>query len=202
MIGRIKGTLLETKPPLLLIDVGGLAYEVQAPMGTFYRLPAVGGQVMLYTHLIVREDAHILFGFGQERERTLFRHLLKVSGVGPKSALTVLSGIEPDMFVTCVANKDIATLSRLPGIGKKTAERLIIEMRDRLADWQKSNGQMIEPSLMIHENNPVNDAISALVALGYKDQEARKAIMRIENKELSSAELIRLALQNMMKVVS
>ena len=200
MIGRIKGLLLEIKPPLLIVDVGGVGYEVQAPMGTFYRLPPVGGQVMLYTHLVVREDAHILFGFGHERERTLFRHLLKVSGVGPKSALTVLSGIEPDIFVTCVANKDIGTLSRLPGIGKKTAERLIIEMRDRLADWQKDNGEMIEPSLMINDTNPVSDAVSALVALGYKDQEARKAIMRLENKDLSSAELIRLALQNMMKV--
>lgn len=202
MIGRIKGLLLETKPPLLLIDVGGIGYEVQAPMGTFYRLPPVGGQVMLYTHLIVREDAHILFGFGQERERALFRHLLKVSGVGPKSALTVLSGIEPDVFVRCIADKDIGTLSRLPGIGKKTAERLIIEMRDRLADWQQANGEMVEPSLMVTGNTVVSDAISALVALGYKDQEARKAIMRIENTELSSAELIRLALQNMMKATA
>ena len=136
MIGRLRGILLEKQPPQLLLDLNGICYELQAPMSTFYRLPEIGQSITLYTHLIVREDAHLLYGFSQEHERTLFRTLIKVSGVGPKSALTILSGIEADAFVRCVMDNDVASLSPLPGIGKKTAERLVVEMRDRLADWQ------------------------------------------------------------------
>src|SRR5438132_10841926 len=124
MIGRLQGILIEKAPPQLLLNIAGVGYEIQAPMSTFYRLPEVGEEVILHTHLVVREDAHILFGFSQLQERSLFRTLIKVSSIGPKSALTILSGIEPDIFVRCVMEQDTATLSRLPGIGKKTAERL------------------------------------------------------------------------------
>lgn len=191
MIGRIQGTILQKTPPQLLIDVGGIGYEILAPMSTFYRLPEIGQKITLLTHLIVREDAHILYGFTHERERTLFRNLIKVTNIGPKSALTILSGIEPDTFAQCVINSDIATLSSLPGIGKKTAERLVIEMRDKLTTAPEQNLNLA--------NDTLNEAMSALIALGYKPQEAQQALMRIENQNTSSEELIRLALQNMMK---
>ena len=137
MIGRLTGTLLAKQPPALLLDVAGVGYELEAPMTTFYTLPAVGETVTLHTHLVVREDAHLLFGFASEDERRLFRALIKVSGVGARLALTILSGVSADEFVRCVQDSDTATLVRLPGIGKKTAERLIVEMRDRLDDWQQ-----------------------------------------------------------------
>ena len=132
MIGHLRGRLAAKHPPQLLIDVGGVGYEVEAPMSTFYGLPAVGAEVSLHTHLVVREDAHVLFGFGTERERSLFRELIKVSGVGPRIALGILSGISVDDFHRCVEASDAASLTRVPGIGRKTAERLIVEMRDRL----------------------------------------------------------------------
>ena len=136
MIGRLRGVLAEKQPPLLLLDIQGVGYEVSAPMSTFYQLPAAGETVTLLTHLVVREDAHLLFGFATENERAMFRSLIKVNGVGAKLALTLLSGISASDFARCIRDNDTATLVRLPGVGKKTAERLVVEMRDRLSDWE------------------------------------------------------------------
>ncbi|MDX1252705.1 MAG: Holliday junction branch migration protein RuvA [Gammaproteobacteria bacterium] len=201
MIGRLHGTLLWKQAPWLLIDVGGVGYEIEAPMTTFYELPAVGSKITLHTHLVVREDAHLLFGFASEAERTLFRQLIKVSGVGAKMALTVLSGISADAFARCVRSNDSATLTRLPGIGKKTAERLIIEMRDRLeAKGGASDVAVIGMGSMVGEEfNPANDAISALIALGYKPAEASRMALAVDAAGLSSEEIIRRALQAAVK---
>lgn len=201
MITRIHGTLLEKQPPFLTLDVHGLAYEIQASMNTFYRLPDVGATVILHTHFVVREDAQMLFGFYDQHERALFRTLLKVNGIGPKIALAILSSIEPDAFVRCVEDQNTTALQRLPGIGKKTAERLIVEMRDRLADWSFAEGSITVatniPNIKGKGRAAEMDAVSALVALGYKPQEASKAIAQVLADDLSSQELIRLALRNM-----
>ncbi len=201
MIGRLRGKLLWKQAPHLLLDVQGVGYEVEAPMTTFYELPAVGSEITLLTHLVVREDAHLLFGFASEAERTLFRQLIKVSGIGAKLALAILSGISADAFARCVHDNDIATLIRLPGVGKKTAERLIIEMRDRLAikgglaEMPGLSGGIITAA----ENNPRNDAISALIALGYKPPEASRMALAIDAAGLTSEEIIRRALQAAVK---
>lgn len=193
MISRIRGKLLEKNPPQLLVEVQGIAYELDAPMFSFYRLPMIGEEVVLFTHFVVREDAQLLYGFTAEKERSLFRNLIKVSAIGPKLALAILSGMEAESFVDCVLKNDVASLVRIPGVGKKTAERLVIEMRDRLGDWQTS----VSPQLNTSEN-PVNqEAISALVALGYKPNEARTAVNQIADEHQSSEELIRHALRNM-----
>ena len=201
MIGRLHGTLLVKRAPLLLLDVQGVGYQIEAPMTTFYELPAVGATVTLHTHLVVRDDAHLLFGFATEEERSLFRSLLKVSGVGAKLALTILSGISVDGFVRCVQNNDNASLTRLPGIGKKTAERLVLEMRDRLADWHAPPSVMQEGKVSIAHGSsaPVADAISALVALGYKPQEASRMVHALEVADLGSEQIIRRALQSVVK---
>src|SRR5580692_2258315 len=165
MIGQLFGTLLEKQPPTLLLKVQNIGYEIDAPMSTFYRLPESGQELSLYTHLVVREDAHQLYGFYSRPERSLFRTLLKVNGVGPRLALTILSSIEPEEFVRCVVNNDTESLVQLPGVGKKTAERLNIEMRDKLAAWQKT--VPVELSLLSNKsesgsrNQIVQDAISA-----------------------------------------
>jgi len=178
MIARISGQLLLKQPPLLLIDVGGVGYEVQAPMSTFYSLPEAGEQVTVLTHLTVREDAHILYGFASDEERGLFRNLIKVNGVGPKMALTILSGINPPEFILCVQNRDAALLTRLPGIGKKTAERLVVEMQDRIDGMDVSSGA---PSAVGAKSaSPQQDAISALVALGYKPLDATQMVKAVE----------------------
>lgn len=200
MIGRLRGILLEKAPPHLLLDVSGIAYEISAPMFTFYRLPEVGEAVTLHTHLVVREDAQLLYGFAQERERLLFRSLIKVSAIGPKSALAILSGIEPDTFVDCIMNNDSDSLVRIPGIGKKTAERLIVEMRDRLSDWKLDNTENSSTTINITTGDKnVQEAISALVSLGYKPLEARRAVTQISKDHESSEELIRHALRGMLK---
>ncbi len=183
MICQLRGILLEKAPPELVLDVNGVGYEVIAPMSTFYRLPEAGETVQLLTHLNIREDAHQLFGFYTSAERKLFRSLLKVNGVGPKLALAVLSSIEPDVFVQTVLNNDLATLVRLPGVGKKTAERLVIEMRDRLSDWYDSSltTAMNNPAagnLLNTTNAVIQEAINALTALGYKPQEAARAVAK------------------------
>ncbi len=190
MIGQLRGILLEKQAPTLVVEAGGIGYELQVPMTSFYQLPSIGKEVALYTHLVVREDAQLLYGFVHKQERSLFRALIKINGVGPKLALTILSGVEADTFVRCVIDNDVATLVRLPGIGKKTAQRLLIEMRDHLRNWD-----MESCDTSVVENTAINDAISALIALGYKPQEAHKAIIRHKNKNLSSEQLIRLALQ-------
>lgn len=203
MIGRIRGIIIEKQAPHLLVDVSGVGYELQAPMTTFYRLPAVGQEVVLHTHLQVREDAHVLFGFFDGRERELFRELLKVNGVGPKLALAILSGMEPDLFVKCVQEHNYNALTRLPGVGKKTAERLLIEMRDRLDSWAPDFGRVgvsLDASLIAPASDALQDAESALIALGYKPQEASKAVAAVKVGEgQSSEELIRLALKNMVR---
>jgi len=200
VIGRIRGLLLEKKAPDILIDVQGVAYELQAPMSTFYQLPEVGSELILHTHFVVREDAQLLYGFYNLQERVMFRSLIKVSGVGPKMALVILSGMAVDDFVRTVHNNDIAAMVRMPGIGRKTAERLIVEMRDRLKDW--SAGPAATPASIQHseERQMSTDAETALVALGYKPQEAARVIVQILKLNAdpgSSEELIRLALRSM-----
>ncbi|OGT32976.1 MAG: Holliday junction DNA helicase RuvA [Gammaproteobacteria bacterium RIFCSPHIGHO2_02_FULL_39_13] len=191
MITHLSGLLLDKKPPLLTIDVNGIGYEVHAPMSTFYQLPDVGNKITLLTHFVVREDAQLLFGFQSEQERKLFRALIKVNGVGPKLALTILSGIETDDFVACIHAQDDARLTTIPGIGKKTAERLVIEMRDALSQWHVV--KLVDP------NQAIQDAISALTALGYKPQEAKQAITKIYQPAHNDEQLIRLALQHMLR---
>lgn len=198
MIGQLFGIILEKQPPTLVLKVGGIGYEIDAPMSTFYRLPELNQEVILYTHLVVREDAHHLYGFYTRNERLLFRNLLKVNGVGPRLALTILSSIDPQEFVRCVLSQETAKLVCLPGIGKKTAERLVIEMRDRLKDW--SSEFSLSPaaaSLAVKQsrNHVLQDAISALVALGYKPQEASRAVAKIDEDHLTSEEIIKRALQ-------
>ena len=196
MIGRLSGTLLRKEPPALLVDVHGVGYELEAPMTTFYDLPAVGEKVTLFTHLVVREDAHLLYGFSREAQRRLFRGLLKVNGVGPRVALAVLSGLADDEFVHCVLSEDVARLTQVPGIGRKTAERLIVEMRDKLP--QLSAGSAPAPaSARAAAKDPVSEAMSALIALGYKPNEASRAVRAVPSKDLSAEEIIRQALKGM-----
>ena len=197
MIGQIRGTLAATHPPEILLDVGGVGYEIQVPMTTLYELPVIGSELSLFTHFVVRQDAQLLYGFLHERDRVLFRHLIKVNGVGPKLALAILSGMDSDSFVRSVQRDDTSALVRLPGVGKKTAERLLVEMRDRLADW------IIELDATALESVPTSRAItaeaeSALVALGYKPTEASKAVAAANDGSVEKSEdLIRRALQSM-----
>jgi Holliday junction DNA helicase RuvA len=196
MIGRLKGFLLEKQAPRLLLDVHGVGYEIEAPMTTFYELSEVGSEVTLHTHFVVREDAQLLYGFLRETDRALFRALIRISGVGPKMGLAILSGMSADEFVRCVQSGDSAALTRVPGVGKKTAERLVVEMKDRVKDWQavvlspEFAAQVIAPV-----SNVVKDAVSALVALGYKPQEASRMVSHVESEGLESEEIIRLALR-------
>ncbi len=195
MIGFIRGTLISKAPPQLVVDVQGVGYEVEAPMTTFYNLPAVGQELKLFTHLVVREDAHILFAFATEPDRLMFRSLIKVNGVGPKLALTILSGQSAEEFHRCIHDNDVQALVRLPGIGKKTAERLIIEMRDRLPARTDETGSTLNNVLNPTQNNPKQEAISALCTLGYKAQDARKMVQNIPQQDKSCEDIIKLALQ-------
>jgi Holliday junction DNA helicase RuvA len=192
MIGSVRGRIASKTPPQLTVEVGGLGYELEAPMSTFFLLPSVGEEVRLLTHLVVREDAHILYAFGTENERRLFRSLIKVSGVGPKIALALLSGISVEAFALCVQNEDIAALTRVPGIGRKTAERLVVEMRDRL-------GPPTDPAVIAADSarapNPEAEAFGALVALGYRPAEATRLLKAAGPGTHSTEELIRRALQ-------
>jgi Holliday junction DNA helicase RuvA len=197
VIGRLRGEIVAKRPPHLLVDVSGVGYELEAPMSTFYDLPAVGAAVVLHTHLVIREDAHVLYAFAREPERALFRSLLRVSGVGPKMALAILSGMNADEFARCVQRDDTAALSRLPGIGKKTAERLIIEMRDRLARLDDEAFTVAARPQATGAGAPsaLEDAVSALIALGYKAPEASRMVRAVAAEGLSSEELIRAALK-------
>ncbi|MES9898821.1 MAG: Holliday junction branch migration protein RuvA [Sedimenticola sp.] len=200
MIGRLSGAIAYKQPPFLMLDVNGVGYELEAPMSTFYDLPAQGEKVTLFTHLAIRDDAHVLYGFANESERVLFRALLKVSGVGAKVALAILSGMNADEFSICIQNDDITALTRLPGIGKKTAERLIVEMRDRLAKLELGGNAVARPSALssvVVADNPVSDAVGALVALGYKPNDAARMVRLVESEGLSSEEIIRQALKAM-----
>lgn len=195
MIGFLRGRLALKQPPQLLIDVGGVGYEVEAPMSTFYDLPETGAEVELLTHLVVRDDAHILFGFLTHGERRLFRDLIKVSGVGAKMALGILSGISAADFARSVRDDDTKRLTKLPGIGKKTAERLVVEMRDRL-DIIDEPGTPVRPGAVpAREASPADEAFDALVALGYKPREASRMVGGVEQAGLNSEEIIRQALR-------
>lgn len=201
MIGRIRGILLEKRPPSLLVDVNGIAYELDAPLLTCYRLSDLGTEVLLYTHLVVREDAHLLFGFATERERALFRALIRVSSVGPKLALAILSGMEPDEFVNLVRNQDAARLTAVPGVGKKTAERLVMELRDRLLTWDAATVGISDQSgadpIAAEPQGHIQEAISALLSLGYKPQEAKHAVTQAAKHHDRSEDMIRYALRSM-----
>lgn len=199
MIGRLCGTLLEKQPPELVLDVGGVGYELEAPLSTFYDLPPVGETATLYTHLIVREDAHLLYGFARESERRLFRVLLRVSGVGAKMALAVLSGMGADDFARSIESDDVTALTKVPGIGRKTAQRLIVEMRDRLDDDLR--GVLPAATETAVDGAPaasgasVGDAIAALVALGYRNAEADRMVRSVDTEGLATEDIIRRALQ-------
>jgi Holliday junction DNA helicase RuvA len=195
VIGFLRGRLVAKHPPQLLVDVGGVGYEVEAPMSTFYDLPAVGTDVTLHTQLVVREDAHTLFGFGSERERALFRELIKVSGVGPRIALAILSGINADDFQRCIEGEDVATLTRVPGIGRKTAERLVIEMRDRLKVIPGAGIAPARGPAGAMAANPQAEAYNALVALGYKPAEVTRLLQKVDSAVSSTEDMIRHALR-------
>ncbi len=204
MIGRIRGILIEKQATDIVVDVQGVGYEIQAPMSTIYLLPALGKEVVLHTHLVVREDAHLLYGSLSLDERHMFRSLIKISGVGPKMALAILSGMAVEEFVRTVRNNDLAALVRMPGIGKKTAERLVVEMKDKLADWSEvvtSSASLATVSASGPTDRQMSqEAETALVALGYKPQEAARVIAQVLklNGDLNrSEELIRLALRSM-----
>lgn len=205
MIGRLNGILLEKQPPEVLLDVNGVGYEVSLPMTCFYELPKMGEHVALYTHFVVREDAHLLFGFVTKERRSLFRELIKANGVGPKLALAILSSMSAKQFVQCVHNEDASTLVKIPGVGKKTAERLVLEMKDKLKDWGHdlftpfSDDAVLEPvEDPTVSNLPEDDAIAALLALGYKLSQAQNAVKKFAGKGLSTEAIIKDALKSMM----
>ena len=202
MIGRITGLLVEKHAPSLIIEAGGMGYEIEAPMSVFYKLPDIGSELTLYTHFVVREDAQLLYGFSNRSERELFRTLIKVNGVGPKLGLTILSGIESEAFVRCVHENDSARLVKLPGVGKKTAERLIIEMRGKLDNWQPAPLLDGKPLGAVAVDAQIaadveEEAVSALVALGYKPQQASKVVKTIYCEGITSEELIKNSLKSM-----
>jgi Holliday junction DNA helicase RuvA len=193
MIGRLTGILVEKNPPQLLLDVQGVAYEVDVPMSTFYNLPAIGERLALYTHLVVREDAHLIFGFGTEHERRAFRQLVKISGVGARTALSVLSGLSVAELAQAVTMQDTGRLTKIPGIGKKTAERLLLELKDKL-------GVDVTTTVGIHRPAPVmSDALNALLSLGYSDKEAIAAVKKLP-EGLAVGDAIRQALKLLSKV--
>ena len=200
MIGFLRGKLIYKGPPFVILDVQGVGYELEAPMTTFYDLPALNEDIKLHTHLVVREDAHSLFGFSTHADRALFRTLIKVSGVGPKLALTILSGQSAEEFHRCIHDNDTVALVRLPGVGKKTAERLVIEMRDRLPDLDESTSFNINGGSTISAaSNPKQEAVSALCSLGYKPLDASKMVQNINAEGKSCEDIIRLALQGALK---
>ena len=192
MIGRLSGKLIEKQPPQIIVDVQGLGYEIDVPMSTFYNLPGLGETITLFTHLVVREDAHLLYGFGSDDERRAFRQLLKISGVGPKLALSVLSGLSVADLAQTVAMQETGRLTKIPGVGKKTAERLVLELRDKLDHVPSVAGSSTTPKA----NS--GDVLNALLALGYNEREAQWALKQIPN-DLSVSESIRQALKQLSK---
>ena len=193
MIGWLRGRLAAKNPPALLVDVNGVGYECEAPMSTFYALPAAGAEVTLHTHLVVREDAHVLYAFGTEDERRLFRGLLKVSGVGPKIALGILSGISVEDFMRCIEADDADLLVRVPGVGRKTAERLLIDMRDRVREFAAASATL--PPAAGAAAAAQAEAFSALLALGYRPAEITRLLKAVDEDITTTEELIRRALQ-------
>ncbi|MBP8126966.1 Holliday junction branch migration protein RuvA [Pseudaeromonas pectinilytica] len=205
MIGRLRGTLIEKQPPEILLEVGGVGYELQLPMTCFYELPPIGQEAVLHTHFVVREDAQLLYGFVNKRTRALFRELLKANGVGPKLALAILSGMSASQFVSAVEREEIGLLVKIPGVGKKTAERLVVEMKDRLKGW--SEGALFTPftdamtTLPGDADKPSSvedEAVSALLALGYKPQQASLVVSKIYKSDMTVEAVIREALRSML----
>ncbi|ROT99581.1 Holliday junction branch migration protein RuvA [Marinobacter sp. R17] len=202
MIAQIRGRLIEKMPGHVLVDCNGLGYELDIPYTTFFHLPESGQEVTLFTHFSVREDAQNLYGFAARLDRDLFRLLIKVNGVGPKMALAILSGLDSQQFVRCVDNRDVASLVKIPGVGKKTAERLLIEMGDRLGKLEgmpqiNADVPTLNTANQPDAHKPEDEAEAALISLGYKPQEAAKAVSRVAEAGMSSQEMIRLALKNM-----
>jgi len=198
MIARLAGTLIHKLPPLMVIDVAGVGYEVEAPLSVFYDLPEIGQAVVILTHLSIKDDSHTLYGFSSEAQRTVFRQLLKISGIGAKLALTILSGASSEELARYVAEEDSAALTRLPGIGKKTAERIIIELRDKLdvIPQASASGHGSQPAVPA---SAVSEAITALNALGYKPQESSSMVRAVAEPDMSVEDIVRLALQAMVK---
>ncbi len=196
MIGFLRGKIVKKQPPGLLLDVNGVGYELEASMNTFYQLPDAGADIELLTHLWVREDSHTLYGFGNEAERSLFRALVKVNGVGAKMALAMLSGIDAAEFGQCIETGDAARLQRLPGVGKKTAQRLIVELRDRSDSWD-TGGQPDKavPGARSRGADPISEAVSAMISLGYRPQEASRLVHAVGAADMDSEALIRAALK-------
>lgn len=206
MIGRLRGNLLEKQPPELLIEVSGIGYEVQMPMSCFYELPEIGTEAIVYIHYVVREDAQLLYGFNTKKERALFREVIKANGVGPKLGLAILSGMTASQFVQSVEREDISTLVKLPGVGKKTAERLVVEMKDRLKGW--GAGDLFTPAtdaapmddgsdLITSPQSAQDEAVSALISLGYKPVQASKIVSQVAKPDMTSEALIRESLKSM-----
>ena len=203
MIGRLNGLLVEKQPPEILVDVAGVGYEIHMPMTSFYQLPAVGDEVVVYTHFVVREDAQLLFGFADKLERGLFRELIKANGVGPKLGLAILSGMSAPQFLSSVQNEDVSALVSLPGIGKKTAERLVVELKDRLAKFGKMqsvavpapSSDLLSGSTFVAVNSAREEAQSALIALGYKPAQASKLVDSVYQEGMESESLIRESLK-------
>ncbi|WP_039849946.1 MULTISPECIES: Holliday junction branch migration protein RuvA [Grimontia] len=208
MIGRLRGILLEKQPPEILLEVNGVGYEVSMPMSCFYELPEVGEEAIIYTHFVVREDAQLLYGFNTTIERALFREVIKANGVGPKLGLAILSGMTATQFVDSVEREDVSTLVKIPGVGKKTAERLVIEMRDRLKNWHAfdlftphadaaARRAASNETVVAASNDPKDEAISALIALGYKAAQAEKVVKQVAVDGMKSEAIIRDALRSM-----
>ena len=193
MIAWLQGELLNKQPPTILLNVNGVGYELEAPMATFYELPNVGEKTTLFVHMVVREDAQLLFAFSTEQQRELFRSLIRVNGVGPKVALAVLSTLSPQELLQCMHDDDVAALTKVPGIGKKTALRLLVEMKDRL-EKEFADVALEAGSITGSKNNDRQDAISALVSLGYKNSDASRVVRGL-GTDLSSEEIIRQALR-------
>ncbi|WP_417879074.1 Holliday junction branch migration protein RuvA [Vibrio sp.] len=205
MIGRLRGILIEKQPPEVLIEVSGVGYEVQMPMSCFYELPNVNEETIIYTHFVVREDAQLLYGFNTVKERALFREVIKANGVGPKLGLAILSGMTASQFVTCVEHEDVSTLVKLPGVGKKTAERLVVEMKDRLKGWVTHDlftpatdaAPMDSMADSRTTHNAQDEAVSALISLGYKPPMASKVVSQVASADMTSEMIIREALKSM-----
>lgn len=196
MIGRLSGQLIFKQAPYLMVDVAGIGYELEAPMSTIYNMPDVGEQVVLLTHLVVREDAHILYAFLSDNERQLFRTLIKVNGVGPRMGLAILSSMNPAEFSHCIVNGDAVALTRIPGVGKKTAERLIVEMKDKLEKAGIDSGATLASGLTVsHSKDALTEGIQALVALGYKPRQAESMARAVASDDMSSEDIIRKALR-------
>lgn len=195
MIGYLRGQLIDKQPPFITLDVNGVGYELEVPLSTLFQLPELNQQLILHTHLVVREDAQLLYGFFSKRDRLLFRELIRLNGVGPKLALALMSGMSADELISCVHAEDTASLMKIPGVGKKTAERLLVELKGRFKDWEASPGSQPRATSQTPAGNAEQDAISALVSLGFKPAEASRSIRSVFAADLPSEELIRRALQ-------